>query len=166
MRVVDLNGKDHWSLKGIRQRYADYARQCHVDTLAELQPTQHSDGETTWIYPVLEQVFAALALGDAACVELAIDLVCDDARFTFGKNYKDRAATLLRRVALSPAQQDRLRRRIVSVLYAGTIPPEYRCYAKLLRSIGLGPYRACLDSVVPRGPRVRRYLAYFRSFAG
>ena len=165
MRIVDLNGNDHWSLEGIRQRYAAYAKEFRVGTPADLQPSTHTEGNTKWIYPVLEQAFAGVTVGDAACVQLAIDLVCDDSRFAFGKIYKDKAATLFRRVPLSSSQQDQLRRRIVFMLQVGTIPPEYKCYAKLLRSIGLGPYREQLESVAPRGPRVQRYLAYFQSFA-
>lgn len=163
MRVIDLNGKDRWSLDGVRQRYSTYATQFQVSFPSRLEPTTHVLGETKWIYPVLEQVLRGVTQGDAACVQIAVDLVCDDARFAFGKIYKDKAATLLRRAALTASQQDQLRKRIVFMLNCGHIPPEYKCYARLLRSIGLGPYRAYLESVIPCGPRVRHYLAYFRS---
>ena len=163
MHIVDLNGSGQWSLEGIRLRYEKYAEEFRMTKTTILQPRIHTEGDTSWVYPVLEQVFIGMSKNDAACVQIAVDLVCDDSRFPFGKIYKDKAATLLRRVHLTSSQQDRLRRRIVFMLHKGVVPPEYKCYARLLRTIGLGEYRHQLDSVVPYGPRVRHYLAYFQS---
>lgn len=126
----------------------------------EFVPRTAHQGESHWIYPVVEQVLDGAAAHDAACVQIAVDLVCSDVRFTFGKVFKDRAANILAEAELSHEQMDRLRVRAVAMLRSGFVPPEFKRYARLVRRIGLAESRGDLERLVPSGPRIAWYRSY------
>lgn len=161
MATVDLNGSGYWSLEAICLRYQDYARELGVSDPLSLAPKTVVEGQTNWIYPVIEQILDGAQTSDAACIQIAVELVCTDARFKFGKIFKDRAANLLGQAALSHAQEDRLRARIIEMLRSGFVPPEFKRYARLLSKLGLGGYRDELERIVPAGPRIAWYQKYF-----
>lgn len=126
----------------------------------ELVPRTAQQGQSHWIYPVVEQVLDGAAAHDAACVQIAVDLVCSDERFTFGKVFKDRAANVLTHADLSQAQVDRLRARAIAMLRSGFVPPEFKRYARLVRRIGLAESRDELERLVPAGARIAWYRSY------
>lgn len=160
MPTVDLNGEGDWSLEAVLRRYAEYARSMNVGEPLEFVPRTAHQGESHWIYPVVEQVLDGAAAHDAACVQIAVDLVCSDVRFTFGKVFKDRAANILAEAELSQHQVDRLRTRAIAMLRSGFVPPEFKRYARLVRRIGLAESRDELERLVPTGPRIAWYRSY------
>lgn len=110
--------------------------------------------------PILRQVLEGVAAGDAACVQIAVDLVCSDARLPFGKVFKDQASDALRRSALSSLQSGRLRTHAIERLRSGFVPPEFKRFARLIRQIGLADHRQALEELVPTGPRIAWYRSY------
>lgn len=161
--TIDLNGAGEWSLDGIRHRYARYAEDLGVSLPRQLEPLRAAQGARQWIYPVLEQVLVGLKEGDPACVAIAVDLVCSDERFTFGKIFKDKAARGLRDAELADEQVGRIRQHAIYQLEKGFVGPEFRTLAQLVRRIGLGELRERVLRVKPVGPRVANYVRYFGS---
>lgn len=101
--------------------------------------------------------------GDLACVAIAVDLVCSDERFTFGKIFKDKAARGLRDAELTDEQIGRIRQHVIHQLERGFVGPEFRTLAQLVRRIGIGELRDRVQHIKPAGPRVANYLQYFGS---
>lgn len=161
--TIDLNGLGEWSLDGIRHRYARYAEELGVSPPRPLEPVRADQGSRKWIYPVVEQVLVGLKEGDLACVAIAVDLVCSDERFTFGKIFKDKAARGLRDAELADEQVGRIRQHAVSQLERGFVGPEFRTLAQLVRRIGIGALRERVRRIQPAGPRVANYIEYFVS---
>jgi len=63
-------------------------------------------------------------------------------------------------------QEERVRRRIVSMMLAGNVPHEFREYKKLLRRIGMGSLWAEFDAQVDRSnPYVMRHSNYLDRYA-
>ena len=162
VNVIDYNGPGRWSLDAIRIRYADHARRFHVRAPVQLRPREHKEGETRWVYPLMEQVIAGIEAGDPACAELGVEFIEEDQKFPFGRILKSKTARALRRAQLSAAQVERVRSRVLSMLIAGNVPREFREYAKLLRRVGVGPAwdsaREQLDQSNPYVVRFYRYL--------
>jgi len=162
VKVIDYNGTGRWTLDAIRDRYAEHARRLHVPVPTDLTPHEHSEGETRWIYPVMDEVIAGIEAGDPACVELGVEFIEEDQRFTFGKRLKSNAARALRRAQLDAGQVERVRNRVLGMLVAGEVPHEFREYAKLLRKIGVGDrWQLVRERLDLSNPYVKRFYEYF-----
>ena len=161
MKIIDYNGEERWSKESIIDRYSRYCRELKVQNPLDLSPVEHTDGETKWIYPVMDKVIEGIERGDAACKCLGIEFIEEDRKFTFGKILKSNTARALRRSDLGPEEQDRIRRRLIDMLLAGNVPHEYKQYSKLLKRIGLGPFRDEIELGVDRANQfVMRYYDY------
>jgi hypothetical protein len=160
MPSIDLNGDDEWSLEAVRRRYLEYSRCLGASNQLELAAETLERGSSDWTMPILKQVLDGVAAGDAACVQIAVDLVCSDARLPFGKVFKDRASDTLRRSELSSLQSGRLRTHAIERLRSGFVPPEFKRFARLIRQIGLADHRQALEELVPTGPRIAWYRSY------
>lgn len=162
---VDYNGVGIWSVEGIRKRYSEYASAIGMKPL-QLAPRQHTEGERTWVYPLMEQIIERIDVGDKAAIEVGIEFILEDDFFIFGRILKSNTARALRRAALSGEQQAKLRERLVGMLIAGQVPHEWREYKRLLRSIGLGSLWPALESGVDRENKyVMGYYGYLDRFA-
>ena len=160
MRPADLDGKGRWTLEALRERYLQHCR------LFRLPPRSLPSGND-WpsrkglIVTFLDSMIAGMKAGDLACAEIGIELMEEDGGFAFGRILKANTARALRRCALTEAQQERVRTRVVGMLARGFMPHEFRDYARLLRHIGLGPHRERLECAVDRSdPWVAWYVAY------
>lgn len=160
-RVIDYNGSGAWTRDAILDRYARYRRQLGLPKQA-LPPTDFTQGDQTWIYPVMGRIIDAIHQGDPAAVEIGIELVEEDQSFAFGKLLKSDAARALRQSAeLSETQKERLRARFTDMLLRGYLPREYKQYAKLFRKIGLGAHRAAIETQADQSNSfVRRWRWY------
>jgi len=146
MEIIDYNGEGRWSLQGIKERYAAYARQSKVSPPLDLKPNEHEERNRRWIYPVMFQVIEGIEKGDKACIAIGVEFIEEDERFSFGRIIKSNTARALRRAELTSEQAERIRSRVVQMLIAEHVPREYREYAKLLRKVGLGDWWFSLNS--------------------
>lgn len=163
MRTIDYNGTGEWSREAILARYIRFAKERGI-TPRDLRPRETASGDVQWVYPVMDQVIDGIVTGDEACKELGIEFVEQDATFPFGRILKASTARALRRTTLRPEQQDRLRRRFVTMLLRGKAPREFKEYAKLLKRIGLGDWRTHLDEGIDRqNPYV---MHWYRNLTG
>ncbi len=161
--VIDYNGTGAWSLAGIQARYLRYARDLGVEPSNELVPRISAEGAKTWIYPIMDQVIALIDHGDAAAIEIGVEMIEEDDFFYFGSLIKSNTARALRRTLLSESQQLRLRQRIVGMMLAGNVPHEFREYKRLLRKVGVAELWPKLDAEVDRENRyVMRYYDYLK----
>jgi hypothetical protein len=161
MGAIDYNGQGDWSGEAIQQRYARYCKDLKVDHRLDLTPEILIQGDKKWIYPVITKVIAGIEKGDPACKLIGIELIEQDQKFPFGKILKSNTARALRRTPLNAQEQERIRKRLVSMLVAGNVPHEYKEYAKLLKKIGLESYRADLETQINRSNLyVSRYFNY------
>jgi hypothetical protein len=72
----------------------------------------------------------------------------------------------LRRAALTPEQQTRIRERLVGMMLSGHVPHEWHEYKRLLRHIGLGSLWPVLEEGVDRENKyVMRHYNYLDRFA-
>ena len=163
MDVINYNAAGCWSRESILQRYSRYAAELGV-VPRDLSPTEHTEQTRHWVYPVMEKVIEGIESGDPACVQLGIDFIEEDAKFTFGKILKSNTARALRRAPLSHEQRERIRRRVLGMLRAGHVPHEFREYARLLRKIGF--QAADLGEVPGTSERVSRFRRYLQAAAG
>jgi hypothetical protein len=162
MSVIDYNGVGFWSADEILRRYAEYAKKYQIDAPRDLRPRVHSEGDKSWIYPVMDHVIEGIEAGDVACVEIGVEFIEEDQTFPFGRTLKSNTARALRRAPLTEEQKERIRKRVVAMLIAGYLPREYVQYAKLARKIGLGQWLNAIRSQAPAGkPWIDRYRAYF-----
>ena len=165
MPVRDYNGDAEWSLESVGLRYGEYCRQLHLPTQRILRPRTHTNGETRWVYPIMEAVIDGIAEDDPACTELGIDFICESKSFPFGLTLKSKTARALRKASLTEVQLDRIRHRVVRMLLEGYLPQEYRFYSRLLPRTGLGQYKDALLSLAPRGHRMAKYASYVQLLA-
>jgi hypothetical protein len=149
MTVTDLNGVGEWSRSRIQARYAAYCKMLEVP-LTPLVAQEITQGENSWVYPLLDSVIERIEEGDPASTAIGVDLVEENQFMPFGSIIKSNAARALRHATLSTAQTERLRRRLVHMLIAGIIPHEFREYYKLLRTIGVAGYWPELHAGIPR----------------
>jgi hypothetical protein len=162
MPTYDYNGQGRWASEAVLARYEEYARRYRVPSPIALAPLVHDAADGRRIYPVMFKVIDGIQAGDAACVELGVELVESDQRMPFGMVLKSNAAKALRRATLTPGQRERVRERVIGMLLAGHVPREYREYAKLLRKIGAGARWAGVGELVDRSnPHLMRYYDYF-----
>ncbi|HXA19757.1 MAG TPA: hypothetical protein VN380_22430 [Thermoanaerobaculia bacterium] len=163
MRVIDYNGTGAWSGDGIIARYAGHARRFHIATPRDLTPREFRQAETTWVYPVMDRVIEGILAGDIACAEVGIDFIEQDASFPFGRILKSNTARALRKSEmLLPEQQERIRRRVASMLSSEYLPREFRQYAKLARKLGMADVlSAHQETLNLANPWVAHYFEYF-----
>jgi hypothetical protein len=162
MEIRDYNGCDRWSRQSIINRYHEYCRKLAIPP-QNIRPNELTNGNVTWVYPVMREIIAGIEAGDMACVEMGVDFVEEDARFPFGKSLKSNTARALRRASLSDVHVHRLRKRIVRMLIDGNTPHEYKEYAKLLRKIGIGSDWERLENSVNLDNKfVKRWFEYYR----
>ena len=168
MRVIDYNGTGGWSRDGIIARYAEYARRFHISPPRDLTPSEFQPAETTWVYPVMVRVIEGILAGDVACAEIGIEFMEQDASFPFGRILKSNTARALRRSdILLPEQQERIRRRVASMLSSEYLPREFRQYAKLARKLGMADVlSAHQDTLNLANPWVVHYIEYFTGRPG
>jgi hypothetical protein len=162
---VDYNGVGNWSAEAIQKRYRKYADAIGVDPF-QLAPTRHTEGGRTWVYPLMEEVIKLIEAGDKAAIEIGIEFIQVDDHFAFGKILKSNTARALRRAALTPEQQTRIRERLVGMMLSGHVPHEWHEYKRLLRHIGLGSLWPVLEEGVDRENKyVMRHYNYLDRFA-
>jgi hypothetical protein len=160
MPVQNYNGDGEWSVDSVVRRYETYCRQLHVPEQRILLPKTHTEGDSRWIYPIMDAVIQGIKEDDPACTELGIDFISESKGFPFGMTLKSKAARALRKATLSARQEDRIRTRVATMLIEGYLPQEYRFYSRLLRRTGLGEYQSALLSISPRSHRMREYVHY------
>ena len=166
MKVRDYNSEGKWSKDEIIRRYARYCRELKVLEPIDLSPVEHVEGEVKWTYPVMDKVIAGIEQGDAACRRIAIEFIEEDRKFTFGKILKSNTARALRRSELTTEEQERIRRRLVTMLIEGNVPHEYKQFAKLLKKIGIGDYWDEVENRINRSNEyVMRYYEYLKDAA-
>jgi hypothetical protein len=170
MQTYDYNGSGKWSAVEILRRYDQYCRELKVPKPLNLAPHKFapldSQGSApiTWVYPVIHKVIPGIEQGDEACKRIGIEFIEEDQTFPFGRILKSNTARALRRTYLSPTNQERIRKRVVDMLLAGHVPREYREYAKLLRTVGIGSYWPMIESRTNRdNPYVMRWYNYFKT---
>lgn len=160
MTVHNYNGAGRWSVEAVQSRYQRYAHQHGLVSRLDLAPREHVDGDNRWIYPVMDAVIAGIEKGDPGCADIGIEFMEESASFPFGMTLKASTARALRRAALNSEQKERIRNRVVEMLRTGYLPREFRQYAKLARSIGMGGRLAELEAMDRADPWVRRYCEY------
>lgn len=160
--TTDYNGEGAWSAAEIIRRYHAYAKRFGVTSPLRIEAEQHSEGDRSWVYPVMNEVIIGIESGDPACAQLGIEFIEQDQGFPFGALLKSSTARSLRRFPnLTTAQIDQIRRRVISMLRSGIVPREYHEYARLLRAIGVGPHWSDIEKAVPRNRYATRAKAYF-----
>lgn len=165
--IRDYNGTGPWSVVAVQRRYLAYCTHLQFPTPHPLLPETMQDGEALWIYPIMDKVILGIAASDPACIALGVDYLEQDRSFPFGRRLKANTARALRRAVLTETQQSRLRERIVDMLVAGLVPHEMREYAKLLRTVGVGPLWPRLDHHIPRSnPYAMRFYRSLCAAAG
>jgi hypothetical protein len=163
MQVLDYNGAGRWSDDSIRERYRSHSQQLGTLPSDDIKAKNYTQDGVTRIYPIMDEVIAGIELGDKACVLIGIEFIEEDQVFSFGRILKSTTARALRRAELSPDQIERLRKRIVGMLLAGSVPREFREYSKLLRRIGVGSWWPTIERQIDRkNPYVMRYYNCFR----
>jgi hypothetical protein len=165
--VRNYNGDGKWSVEAVQNRYRDYCAAFHVEIHRSLNPSEHSEGDVRWIYPIMNEVIRGIEEDDAACVALGVDFIEEDARFPFGATLKSNTARALRRTSLTELQKTRLRERISTMLISGVIPHEMREYVKLLRTVGVCSQWPRLEREIPRdNPYAMRFYKVLRAAEG
>lgn len=160
-KVRDYNGTGRWSAEEIQRRYLEYSKRLEVAEPQMPQPRETAQGDTRWIYPIMDAVIDGIARGDKACIVLGIEFIHEDDGFPFGAILKSNTARALRRAGLTGEQISQIRQRVVSMLLAGNVSVEFKEYAKLLRRIGIGDYRAKIESkYADADAKVRRWCEY------
>ena len=162
MEVIDYNGAGGWSRAEICARYSSYAAKGELAP-RDLTPTQHSERDRHWVYPVMMKVIEGIEAGDPACIQIGIEFIEEDAKFAFGKILKSNTARALRRAFLSNEQKRQIRRRVFGMLQAGHVPREYHEYAKLVRKIGFEASE--IPEVAASNPYATRFYQYFEMAA-
>jgi len=111
------------------------------------------------------EVIEGIEQGDRACIEIGVEFIEEDERFSFGRTIKSKTARVLRRADLTSEQIDRIRKRVVHMLIAGHVPREYQQYSRLLRKVGMGDWWPFIEERVNRNNLyVMRYYDYFRQY--
>jgi hypothetical protein len=161
----DYNGMGIWSVEDVQTRYRKHAYAIGVDP-SQLEPTRHTEGGKTWVYPLMEQIIKLIEAGDKAAIEIGIEFIEEDDYFVFGRVLKSNTARALRRASLSVEQQTRIRERLVGMMLSGQVPHEWHEYKRLLRQIGLGALWPRLENGVDRENKyVMKYYSYLDRFA-
>lgn len=164
MPIRDYNGSDHWTVAAVQSRYLRHCAGLNVQPSRPLQPFVHRDGDTMWIYPIMDPVIEGIRAGDPACAILGVEFIEEDAKFPFGRSLKSRAAHALKAAELSDVLKDRIRHRVAQMLAAGNTPREFKDYARLLRKIGFDELWPRMAASPPLANKhAMRHFAYFRA---
>jgi hypothetical protein len=164
--VHDYNGEGRWTVNAVQERYAEYCHKLGGEVQSVPTAREHQEGQSRWVYPVMEAVIAGIERDDKASIAIGIDFIEDDTHFPFGKTLKSNTARALRRASLTPQQVGRIRNRVTNLLLAGHIPHEFREYAKLLRHVGIAECWPRIERATNLdNPYVKRYFEYFRQCA-
>jgi hypothetical protein len=164
MEIRDYNGEVIWSKDEIIRRYRLYHSQLKLSNPINLSPVEHIEGDVKWIYPVMDKVIAGIESGDAACKRIGSEFIEEDKNFVFGKTLKANTARALRRSELDDEDEERIRRRLVSMLINENIHREYKEYAKLLKKIGFEAYWNEIENGINRSNGyVMKYYNYLKS---
>lgn len=164
MIVIDYNGVGRWSLEAIINRYLEYARELGI-VPRQLSPRVFANKKEgrRWIYPLMNEVIEGIEAGDPACVRLSVEFIEEDSKFPFGRILKSKTARVLRRATLTEEQRDRIRRRVLGMLRAGTVPHEFREYARLVKKVGYS--FKDIGDVPGTSERVSRFRSYLLAAA-
>ena len=167
MKVNDYNGQGFWSAGEVLQRYAEYARVFGITQPRVLEVRQYSEGDSKWVFPIMESVIDGIEAGDLGCAELGVEFIETSDSFPFGKIFKSNVARALRRAPLTEAQKERIRRRVIEMLETGYLPREYRQYSKLARKLGLREFLPRIKQLAEHTSNewVKRYCKYFEEQA-
>lgn len=162
--VRDYNGQGRWAVREVQRRYTQHAKRLGVDTLRVIEPERTEEGDTRWVYPIMEPVIAGIEAGDLACAQIGVEFIEEDRGFPFGAILKSNTARALRRVApqLTDEQTARIRTRVARMITDGPVPREYREYARLLRKIGAAEHSSELLAATAKNYHAARALAYYR----
>ncbi|MCH9652171.1 MAG: hypothetical protein K0U98_28340 [Deltaproteobacteria bacterium] len=162
MGIFNRNQHGKWKGSEIVRRYREYAQQFRVGKRRPLNAATYGEDPNHWGHLVMNRVIQGIDAHDPACAQIGIELIEEDRGFLFGAIYKANTAKALRRCeSLTHGQISRIRSRVVGMLQSGEVPREYREYAKLLRAVGIGPYRKEIEDAVPRNRFATRAKAYF-----
>ena len=93
---------------GSKHRLVEYCRRYGVQEPKVPMPREHEEGQSRWVYPVMEAVIEGIERGDKASVAVGIDFIEEDAHSPFGKTLKSNTAPPLRRASLTPEQVGRI----------------------------------------------------------
>jgi len=163
--LVDYNGAGIWSAEAIQERYRKHAAALGANP-TQLVSKRHTEGGRTWVYPLMEEIIHLIEAGDRAAVEIGIEFIQEDEFFVFGRILKSNTARALRRAALTPEQQARIRERLVGMMLSGRVPHEWHEYKRLLRRVGLGSLWLVLENGVDRKNKyVMSYYNYLDRYA-
>lgn len=148
----------------MQRRHAEYTARAGASAFPTPWPKIHRQGDTRWIYPIMDAIIDGIRAQDPASIEIGVEFIEADGKFPFGAGLKAKTARALRHVDLPHALQERIRRRVVSMLIAGNTPREYREYARLLRKIGFSSWWPRIDADTSRDHRyAMRWYGYFRA---
>ena len=160
MRAISLDGTGRWTQDAIRQRYLQYCRFFRIEP-RQLPSCDDWAARKGLIVSLMDALIQGMKEGDLACAEIGIELIEEDGGFAFGRILKANTARALRRCALTDAQKERIRARVVAMLCRGFMPHEFRDYVRLLRRIGLGEHRESLKCAADRtNPWAAWYVDY------
>ena len=166
MEEHDFNGAEEWSKDEIIRRYVAYCRELNVVNPIDLSPIISTEGENTWIWPVMYKVITGIEHGDPACRRIGIEFIEQDRKFPFGKILKSNTARALRRSDLTIDEENRIARRIVNMLIEGNVPHEFKQYARLLKKIGVKDHWPEIENRIDRSNRyVMKYYKYLKGVA-
>jgi len=159
---TDYNGVGAWSAKAISERYKVYAGESGIIP-ATLDSRLYSERKRVWSYPLMDAIISLIERCDPAAIRVGIEFIEEDDFFHFGKILKSNTARALRRAPLTFDQQERIRKRIVSMLLDGNVPHEFGEYRRLLKKIGVDHLWGKLDAEVDRtNPYVMRHYRYLK----
>ena len=164
-QIIDYNGAGKWSANAIQERYVAYANKLKVFPLRDLTPRTSEFWDKRWIYPVMNEIIEGIKQGDRACIEIGVEFIEEDERFSFGRTIKSKTARVLRRAELTSEQIQRIRKRVVHMLVAEHVPREYQQYSRLLRKVGMGDWWPFIEERANlNNPYVMRYYNYFEQY--
>jgi hypothetical protein len=132
----DYNGPSEWSLLSLQERYQKIASSMGCEP-KELRPRIHKEGDTTWIYPVMDEIIDAAKLGDSPALELCLQLIEQDTSMPFGTILKSQAARALKKnsALLSLSQRQRIDARITDMDARNYKPREFKEYIRIQKRL-------------------------------
>lgn len=132
----DYNGPAEWSLPNVLARYRAIASGMGIEPKL-IEPRIHKEGDTTWIYPVMDGVIEAAKLGDVPALELCLQLIEKDTSMPFGMILKSQAARALRKNAslITRTQSLRIDDRIADMEARHYRPREFNEYIRIQKKL-------------------------------
>ncbi len=121
MEIIDFNGSGRWSAQAIQERYVEYARRMKVAPLWDLTPRTSEHGQRRWVYSVMDKVIKGIEAGDKSCTQIGVEFIEEDGSFDCGRILKSNTARALRRTDLTSEQIERIRKRVVEMLWSAPL---------------------------------------------